>query len=425
MNVAVADVTGQGANASPSGNAQIDSNVSKLQQATPAQTSGPTHQTSGKDGPDPTGLRSSLRKAITETNAAKEAKATAGQTHGEAALATGDAAKDTAAAGSKDGGVSRETDRDESGKFKSRADTGTQTPPRDEPPSSWRTEAKALWKDLDTKLGPDAARILKEELTKREGDFLNGITAKDKELGAVKPLYDELQTLFKPHLQDWTAQGVSPQQAVSHLLNLGASFRRNPAGTIQWLANAARIDLAALAASGAQQGQAHQQGGATADPQWQPVFTGLNSRLQQLESGLAEREVNAAASEIQALIDEKGADGQPVRPYFNDVFADMKLLGPLIQAQHPGWSPRQIAAESYERAVWANKDVRQKMNDAAAAKAKADAESAERQQRAANAAKSVSGSSPNNLNPGLDPGNLRGTLQHHANRVNGGGAARL
>lgn len=370
-------------------------------------TSGDTHQTSGPSGPDPTGLRGSL-----ERNAAKVQEKLAAAA-GAAATERNDAK----------GGVSRETEgqRGADGKFLPKAATDPQAAAKvsepDEPPSSWRSETKALWKEIDAKFGPEQGKMLKEELRKREGDFRKGLADKDGEVATIKTFHGELQPLLARHEHLWKDQGITGTKAVEHLLSLNENFRRDPAGTIKWLAQSAGLDLSTLAGG--------QKAAQTADPQLEPLYqtvSGLQSKLHEIQTQWQSQTTAAAAAEIQSVIDEKGPDGNPVRPYFNDVFKDIQTEIHLLRQQHPDWGARQIATSAYDTAVWRNPDVRQKMMDGASAQKRASEDAEQRQRAAEAAAKNVRGGPPNHLNGATNANNLRGTLEAKVNAYYGGGS---
>lgn len=371
--------------------------------------SGATHvESKGDAAPDPTGLRATLQK---NTAAVSE----------KLAKAATDAAAETNAT-HKD--VSRETPpegmvRGPDGKFVAKAaaaaDPAKAAAPADEPPSSWRTETKALWKEIDVRFGPEQGKLLKEELRKRENDFRTGLSAKDTEVSSIKSFHADLSPVLAPAIQQWQAQGIAPAQAVQHLVNLQQNFQRDPAGTIKWLAQAAKLDLAALATG------ATQEGGNT-DPQLAPLLqqiNGLQSELHQLKNGWASQTQAAATAEIQSVIDEKGADGQPVRPHFNDVFSDIKAEMQILRAQHPEWSARQTAMTAYDTAIWRNPETRQKMIEGTEAQRRAADEAQQRARAAELAAKNVRGGPPNALN-GVPSTDLRGMLTARIGGLYGG-----
>lgn len=384
--------------------------------AAPAR-SGATHQSSGPSGPDPTGLRGSLEKAVAEAEAKKAKPGAQAATGAGTSItaATRDPTTGKFATGGEPATAKPEVTADAAG-LKPTEPIATM----EDAPASWRTEAKALWSEIDAKFSPEQAKLLKGELWKRENDFKNGIIAKDTELKGIKPFHDEVQNLIKPYAENWKAQGVQPQQALSHLLNLGENFRKNPAQTILWLAQAGRINLADLVQKPA---DGSQQGGTT-DPQLSTALqeiNGLKNQLYALQNGMAQSSTNSAAAEIQAFMDEKGQDGQPLRPHFGDVFSKVQLLMPAIKSEHPGWTPRQVVTEAYDTAIYAHPEVRQKVLGAITASEKTSQEAAARQRAAELAAQSATkGGPPNKLNGAADTTNLRGLLESKMN-----GQARL
>lgn len=367
--------------------------------------SGATHQTSGPSGPDPTGLRGSLEKNF----AAAAEKAT--QQHNA----------------TKKPEVSRETpaekpaERGPDGKFAAKAPPPAEVAsqaPADEPPSSWRAETKALWKEIDAKFGPEQGKLLKEELRKREGDYIKGLKAKDEEVTRFKSFHDQVNPVLEPVMAQWQQQGVSPAQALQHLIGLQTQFQRDPAGTIRWLANTAKIDLSTLVGAAQASGDTPE---GQIPPQLQQVIHGLQSKLQALETGWESQNMAARTAEIQAFMDEKGQDGQPLRPFINDVMQDLQAELQIIRQTQPNLSVRETMSKAYEAAIWRNPETRQRMMDAATGQ-KREAEAAEQRQRAAEAAtKNVRGGPPNHLNGVPAATNLRGLLEARYNATYGGG----
>lgn len=360
--------------------------------------SGPTHQSSDGAAPDPTGLRGTLHKNFAA--AAEKASAESNAKREKPAETTTQASTEGA--------------RGADGKFLPK---DAAKPDADEPPSTWRTETKALWKEIDVKFGPESGKLLKEELRKRENDFRKGIADKDTEVAAIKGFHGELSPVIAKHEYLWKDQGITATKAVEHLMNLNANFRRDPAGTIKWLAQSAGLDLTKLAG-----GQA-QAGGQTADPQAQTLqlVNGLRSELHEIKTSWASQTTAAAAAEIQNVIDEKGADGQLLRPHFNDVFQDIQAEIQLLHRDHPDWSPRQTAIKAYETAVWRNEGTRPKMIDGISAQKRASEDAEQRARAAEVAAKNVRGGPPNNLN-GVPSTDLRGMLTARVNAMQAGGS---
>ncbi len=368
-------------------------------------TSGDTHQSSGPSGPDPTGLRGTL-----ERNAAKVQASLAGAA--EAAAAETNATKK----------VSRETtegERGPDGKFLPKAADAATKPEPDEPPSTWRAETKALWKEIDVKFGPEQGKLLKEELRKREGDFRKGIADKDAEVSTIKGFHGELSPLVAKYEHLYKPQGITAAKAIENLLQLNENFRRDPAGAIKWLAQTAGLDLSKLASGAGQEGTQQ------VDPQLQPVMQlvhGLQSELSQIKTGWQSQITTQAAAEVQSVIDEKGADGQPVRPHFDAVFQDIQAETQRLIAQNPAISPREATIKAYDVAVWRNPEIRAKMIESMTAKNQSTEDAAARARAAEAAARTVRGGPPNHLNGATNPTDLRGTLTAKVGALYGGGS---
>lgn len=382
--------------------------------------------TSAAAGSDPTGLRDSILKAMEETGFAKkqpEFTATptpaASKNQGPAAQEKAKAAPDAPAAAKPDAAGDQSTQRGPDGKFLPKTAAAAEQPPTpeaqpdaDEAPATWRAEAKELWTKLNASgLPPEQVKLLKDEIRKREKDAKDGIIAKDNELKRLKPVVDALEPVLAPRRQAWAAQGLNEQQALGKLLQLSDFASQKPGEFIQWLAQNSGIDLATLA-------QGAQQGGTTPDPAaaLRQEIHGLKSELQAIKSGFQAQGTTSRAAEIQAFIDEKDSAGNPLRPDFDDVFEDVRVMLPALYQSNPGKTPRQVMEIAYNKAVWANDTTRGRMLERQEADKKAKADAANRAAAASNAARlSVDSGPPNHLNGGNgapDPKDLRGLLEH-------------
>lgn len=379
-----------------------------------SQVSGPTHKTSGdSQAPDPTGLRGTIQKNYAAVQDKIKAAGQAAVTEQNDSKAKPDA---TVSRETKPTAVSDGTQRGPDGKFLPKG-AALPEPTEDAPPSTWRAETKALWKEIDLKFGPEHGKLLKDELRKREGDFRSGIKAKDDEVATIKSFHETLNPVIAPRMSAWQQMGITPSQAIANLVGLEARFQSNPVETLKWLANAAKIDLSTLAGGSQQAAQ-------TVDPQLAPVLQEVNGLKSQLNQFLTERErqtTAATTAEIQSIMDEKGADGLPVRPYFNDVFSEVQAEMQLLRTQHPDWGARQVVTAAYDTAIWRNPDVRQKMIEGTTAQKRAAEATQQRQTAAELAAKQVRGGPPNAMTNGSGAKDLRGMLEQRVGALYSGG----
>lgn len=376
-------------------------------QTQPAQTSQAPAVDKGSS--DPTGLRDELKR-----NFAAAAKKASEERNDEKA---GKATQTSGAARGDDGKFVKATNSPVTTTEPQKTETVAQ-PAAPEAPHSWRGEAKALWPKLmaGQQLTVDEAKIVTAELAKREDDFKRGIMDKDGELKNAKPVLDWFTQVTQPHMQTWQAKGISPQAAVQHFIQLGTNFQRDPGGTIRWLAQTAGLDLSQLA-------QGTQTGGNT-DPQVQSLMqelNGLRTKLGQMETGWHTQHVTAATQEIQTVMDEKDAQGNLVRPHFNDVFQEIQSEMQILRHQHPEWTARQVATAAYDVAVWKNPTTREKLMESKINASRQSEEAKRRETIAAQAAKEPKGGPPNQVN-GAPSTDLRGMLSQQVYAHLGGGS---
>src|SRR5690606_3080555 len=102
------------------------------------------------------------------------------------------------------------------------------------------------------------------------------------------------------------------------------------------------------------------------DPLYEQVVAPLNQKIASLEAQIqsrAEHESlavsNRVLNERRSFADAKSESGQPLHPYVDDVIGDMTALAAADRAA--GREPN--VKDLYERAVWSNPAVRQKLID--------------------------------------------------------------
>ena len=181
-------------------------------------------------------------------------------------------------------------------------------------------------------------------------------------------------------------QAGSVEQGIKNLLDTSTYAAKDPVGFIQWFAQSKGIDLGNM-----QQPQGDQNPEVA---QLKQTLYGLQSKIDMLEGHTTEQQKRAVTSEIQAFADEKDPSGQPLRPHFESVRAQVYKLIPLIREDYPDWSVRQVMQEAYEKATRLNDDVFGKVQQEKAEKDRLAREAADRAQKASLARKSLTGGSP-------------------------------
>lgn len=205
------------------------------------------------------------------------------------------------------------------------------------PPASLSPSAKTEWDKL-----PESWR---REIHKREADAHRGVQQilPDARLG------NQIRQMVEPYRSYLDASGTTPEAAVVGLLRTDQLLRTGTAAQKQQaFANLAQqygIDLAAQQYAPEQQPQQEFR-----DPRLDQFFAMQQRQEQQRMQGEQQR----AEQEVGVWLNESDAQGKPLRPFVDNVHAEMVALIPAIQSQKPGASTREVMEEAYTRAVWAN-----------------------------------------------------------------------
>lgn len=231
------------------------------------------------------------------------------------------------------------------------------------PPEHWRGAGKIDWNRLP--------KAVKEEIS---SDY--------KQVQEAQTKYRALDDVLEPRRQALTMEHGSVENALGKLFALSDFASSNPREFINWYAQQQGVDL-----TGDGQPEA-------SDPlqsrigNLEQTLNGLASQIQQSQSSVYEREVNAFSQD-------------PNHPYFNDVRDHMAALLGNGQAKD--------LQDAYDQAVWANPTTRQSLLDAQ--REEQEAERRQKAEKAKTAAASVSGAPTPGVNQGDAPSDsIRGEL---------------
>lgn len=239
-------------------------------------------------------------------------------------------------------------DRDSGGKFESRViaseaddaiapatteitdqpETTTAEPaaPAIEPPSSWSAEKKAIWSSLP----PDAQAYVAQ----RESDAHKAISEK----GQRAAMYDAVEQAIGEHKTALISEYGSVDRAVNTLVNVAMQAGQRPAEFVRWFAQQHRLDLSQLAQPSGQMA-----------PPTDPQIHNLSQTVTTLQHQIEQQQLAAYAAQIAEFSGAKDARGQPLRPYFDDVRANMARLMTAGEATS--------LEDAYEKATRINGDV--------------------------------------------------------------------
>ena len=327
-----------------------------------------------------------LDAAMTETIRSKLAEISERpDDDGDAAADAGANLGDDAAPAAQPAAGPLDKPRDETGKFTKAsapqpdsvpASQGEESPPADgaepeqplvsttgqplditRPPSSWKPAAKALWAQL-----PEAVRA---EAYRRENDFLHG----NKDLRETADFGKSIKQIMDPYRMLIEAENGTPERAIADTMRTAALFR---VGTPQQKLDALfQIDkqfnagLTQFIQSEFTRLSAQQQGEPGQSPVAAPQQPFVDPRVDQIMASLqaqeraqtaqAEQASNRAVEEFMA---EKGADGQQLYPFVDNVIDDMSHRVALLRRQNPAMGHKEALKQAYEAAVWANPETR-------------------------------------------------------------------
>ena len=254
-----------------------------------------------------------------------------------------------------------------------------------EPNAALPLEPPKHWSEADRTLFPKAPRDIQQRWLDREKETAQGLDAKFQEIAGFRKERDQYQEILKPYEQELALQGVTAPQFIKSLVGWQQYIQANPIEGLKRLAQTYGVDPSTLTGTTE-----------SVDPNFAKFSTKLNEVETKVSGFISEaqkREHEARLSHINAFAVEKGADGKPLRPFFDDVSGD---IAALMKAQ-PGLNLEQ----AYTKAVRMNDQVWEKhqAEKTLADKAKADAEKMEQVRKAKKAA------IPNG------PGNATGTTK--------------
>lgn len=235
------------------------------------------------------------------------------------------------------------------------------------PPIGWSPQSKAEFAKL-----PDH---LKADIVKREKDIAKGLEAKALEVKRYQPI----EELLAPRRDRWAMAGLDEATALKQLFAASDWLERDPASAIAYLAKQYNVTSAQ---AGSQANVAPQQNTISRPS---PEIATLQQELLTLKEQLLQQSQTPYVEQVEAF----AAD--PKNLYFENVREDMGILIREGRAK--------TLQEAYDKATWANPEIRAILIAEQAAKAgNGSAEASKRVEKAKNAGSSVTGA-PGNQTP--------------------------
>ena len=251
----------------------------------------------------------------------------------------------------------------------------------DKAPAAGPIEAPAHWPEADKEMFAAQTPEAKAWLLEKSQSLEAGYTEKFKEVAVLKRAMEPWNGYFQQI-------GATPELAFTHLIAAEYALRTGtPAQKREALLKIAQdYDIDLEQADG---GEGEEEFSNPAVKALQEELTSLRGLVTSQVQTQAAGQQAVAESDIQTFAEEKTEAGQPAHPHFNEVMEDMVMLARLEASQ--GRKPN--LKNLYERAIWSTPAVRAKLmasEKETDAKQRA-AEAKDKEQKAREAASSVSG----------------------------------
>jgi hypothetical protein len=240
------------------------------------------------------------------------------------------------------------------------------------PPVSWAADAKQAWASL-----PPA---IQTAVLKREQEASAGFAQYSEKTKAY-------ERALAPVAQEAQRFGLNVEDGIKRLLDGQRFLETQPAQAILWLAQKHGLDLAEIA-SNPPAPQASARSEATVPPQFVQHISSLEERL----NGILMDQNMSAVQQFAA---------DPKNAHYETVENDLPAIMREIQASNPSIKGVDLLKAAYDRAVWLNEDVREKMmaDRLAQTTQAATAKVATKAAQSARAAVSIRGSSADTRPP--------------------------
>lgn len=164
--------------------------------------------------------------------------------------------------------------------------------------------------------------------------------------------YSDLERAVQQYQPHFDKYGMSVSDVVRYSLAQQAQLAQDPKGYLRSLAQQYGVDFS--------QPDDYDD----VDPQVSQLTKEIEAIKQAQISQSQQQLISSVTSEIERFKNEKGEDGRPLRPYFEEVRAEMRDLVGILRQRNPQATDRQLLQEAYNQAVWLNESTRAKLSGA-------------------------------------------------------------
>lgn len=219
-----------------------------------------------------------------------------------------------------------------------------QTLPPISPPPSWKDKAKEVFNSL--------SREAQEIVLEREKERDDGVNRKLYQISQKEQVWNGIERTAESIAQRYP--GTKPQQVIEAAVAGQNILDANPKAGIAWMLKSYGLTPQDLLDS---QGQLVTP--QAVDPIYAQRVESLEQKIAAQEQAANEARFQQLVGEVRAFSEERGADGQPLRPHFEKVSTLMKPIVTELQATNPTMPIRAILDRAYDQAVYAHPETRE------------------------------------------------------------------
>lgn len=202
-------------------------------------------------------------------------------------------------------------------------------------PENWSEDIKAAFSKVD--------KATQEVWLNQHKEFQRGfntVAQEASELRRYQQANAGVDTVLSQVIPMWRQQGMTPEQGLGQLVQLGVAYATNPSDTILHLAKMAGLDIRDIGRDAPYR---------TSDD------IARDTHLSQLEKKVQQFELQQLQSNIDAFQNETDAEGGLKHPLFNEAIDGM------TQLYNRGFNG--TMEEAYNQVVWLTPELRERMQN--------------------------------------------------------------
>lgn len=211
-------------------------------------------------------------------------------------------------------------------------------------PESWSAEVKAKWSALPSDM--------QAFIAKREQEAHKQISQQGQQLKTYEPF----GTLLEQAREEFGRYGIPPEEGFAQFLRANAYLERDARSAIKDLAKAYGVDLRSLIDGGAIPQNATEQALRAEIADLRRQQNEISNRVTTRERSEMERSFKSLETQIAEFAKDK--------PDFETLEDEIEHEIVVLKQKSPDLPATEILAKAYDRARWANPDVRAKTLEA-------------------------------------------------------------